>query len=59
MSIMARSKWNHAWISKYITGTDRRSVHAQTVSVFFIAYNTRYAVKYNLTPRGAQTPLIY
>jgi hypothetical protein len=53
-----------ARISKYITGMDRRTVRAQTVLDCFKAFNTRYAVKYKffariLTPRGAQTPLIY
>jgi hypothetical protein len=36
-------------ISKiYITGTDRRTVRAQTVLDCFKAYNTRYAVKYTV-----------
>jgi hypothetical protein len=29
--LMARSEWNHTRYPKYITGTDRRSVRAQTV----------------------------
>jgi hypothetical protein len=45
------------FISKYITGTDRRAR-------LDASFNTRYAVKYHffaqiLTPRGAQTSLIY
>jgi hypothetical protein len=61
---MARSRWFHAQISKYITGTDRRTVRAQTVLSLKQPYNTRYGVKYPffaqfLTPIGAQNPLIY
>jgi hypothetical protein len=48
---------------KYITGTDRRAVRAQTVLKLVAGYNTRYAVKYPffarfLTPLGARTPLV-
>jgi hypothetical protein len=63
--IMASSEWIPAHYSKYTTGTDRRSVRKQTVSDCFKAYNNMvYAVKYCffariLTPRGAQTPLMY
>jgi hypothetical protein len=46
IQIPARSEWNHAQYPKYITGTDRRTVRAQTVSDCFKAYNTVYAVKY-------------
>jgi hypothetical protein len=31
---------------KYITGTDRRTVRAQTVLRLDASFNTRYAVKY-------------
>jgi hypothetical protein len=42
----ARSEWNQAQSPKYITGTDRRTVRAQTISYCCKAYNTVYAVKY-------------
>jgi hypothetical protein len=42
----ARSGWNHAQYPRYITGTDRRTVRAQTVSDCFKAFNARYAVEY-------------
>jgi hypothetical protein len=41
----ASSEWIPAHYSKYITGTYRRPVRAQTVLDCFKAYNTRYAVK--------------
>jgi hypothetical protein len=43
---LASSEWIPARYPKYITGTYRRSIHAQTVSDCFKAYNTVYAVKY-------------
>jgi hypothetical protein len=57
----ARSRSLYDRISKYITGTDRRTVRVLTVTH---PYNTVYAVKYRffariLTPLGAQTQLIY
>jgi hypothetical protein len=42
----ARSRWNHAQYPKYITGTDRHTIRAQTVSDWFKAFNARYAVEY-------------
>jgi hypothetical protein len=61
---MARSRWFHAQISKYITGTDRRTVLAQTVLSLTQPFNARYALEYPfsaqfLTQRGAQTSVIY
>jgi hypothetical protein len=61
---VASSEWNPARYPKYIIGTDRHSVREQTGLDCFKAYNMQYAVKYAffaqiLTPRGAQTPLIY
>jgi hypothetical protein len=60
----ARSEWIPVQYPKYITGTDRHTVRAQTVLSLTQPYNTRYEVKYPffaqfLTPIGAQNPLIY
>jgi hypothetical protein len=47
MSLLAaRSEWNHARIFKYITGTDRHYVRAQTELRLTHPYNTAYLVKY-------------
>jgi hypothetical protein len=44
--LKARSEWNHAQYPKYITGTDRRTVRAQTVLSLTQPFNARYAVEY-------------
>jgi hypothetical protein len=48
---LAGSEWIPVQYPKYITGTDRRTVRAQTVLDCFKAYNTRYAVKYTVFAR--------
>jgi hypothetical protein len=45
---MAGSKWIPARYPKYITGTDRRTVRAQTVLSLTQPYNTGYRVKYRV-----------
>jgi hypothetical protein len=62
--MVARSELNPARFPKYITGTDRRPVHGQTVFPLTHPCNTYYLVKDHffaqiLTRGGAQTPLIY
>jgi hypothetical protein len=42
----ASSEWNPVPFGKYITGTDRRSVRAQTVLSLLRPFNTGYRVKY-------------
>jgi hypothetical protein len=47
----AGSGLNHGVIWKYITGTDRRTIRAQTVLRLDASFNTRYAVKYYVFAR--------
>jgi hypothetical protein len=51
MLLLARSRSLYARISKYITGKDRHSVRAQTVSYCFEAYYTGYRLKYYVFAR--------
>jgi hypothetical protein len=46
MLYKAGSGSNHVVIWSYITGTDRRTVRAQTVLRLDASFNTRYGVKY-------------
>jgi hypothetical protein len=46
LPLWARSEWNNSRISKYKTGTDRRTVRVQTVLSLTQPFNTGYCVEY-------------